>query len=80
MLKEPAMKEDAAKVDGLAQLEEYLLYIFEQPLETAYRRNRGFWGKQYLATVRSEGKVIEKYMRFRQFPLLRLVRKLMGKK
>ncbi len=78
MLKEPAMKEEG-KLDGLKALEDYLLHIFDQPLEKAYRRNRGFWGKQYLNTVRSEGRVVEKYLKLRQSFPMRLVRKIFRK-
>ncbi len=79
MLSEPAMKDEWATKDGLKELEDYLVHIFEQPLEKAYRRNRGFWGKQYLQTIRSEGRVIEKYLKMRKSPLGKLARKLVGK-
>ena len=49
MLKEPAFRRD---VSGIAQeherLERWLLNIFEQPLEEAYRRNRQFHGRVYV--------------------------------
>lgn len=79
MLKEPALRENCEQIyteQGLKKLEDYLTYIFDQPLEKAYRRNRGFWGKQYLQRVRSESRVIERYLKLRDIPVARLLRKL----
>lgn len=79
MLKEPALREDCDQIyteQGLEKLEDYLTYIFDQPLEEAYRRNRGFWGRQYLQTVRSEQRVIENYLRLRDTPVARLLSKI----
>ncbi len=80
MLREPALVQEVS--GSLAEqkqdeLEEYLLHIFEQPLEQAYRRNRGFWGRQYLQTKRSESRVIEKYVKFKEKKLIRFLIKLM---
>lgn len=82
MLREPALTE-ASGLDGkgfaekkLKDLEDYLVHIFEPPLEEAYRRNRGFWGRQYLQTKRSEGRVIERYGKIRNMPVLRLARRM----
>lgn len=74
MLKEPAFLET---VDGsraeyeTGRLKNFLLQIFEPPLELAYRRNRGFWGKNYLQKKRSEARVVERYMKVRSLPFIR---------
>ncbi len=48
-LKEPTFTEKQLEnIDKLARgLEQFLLHIFEQPYESAFRRNRGYWGKLY---------------------------------
>ena len=49
VLREPAMLPDAPSVDDdLARLEEWLLHIFEQPMEDARRRNREIIGRRYV--------------------------------
>lgn len=49
MIREPAMLPGAPSVeDEVARLESWLLPIFEQPLEQAWRRNREFFGKMYV--------------------------------
>ncbi len=88
MLKEPAVNigNDEIPYTGcetgrdvaehqLHELEEYLVHIFDQPLDKAYRRNRGFWGMQYLQEKRSVGRIIENYMKLRDFPIAKLIRK-----
>lgn len=73
-LREPALNERVGGVQSeyeLLGLEEFLEHIFEQPLDYAYRRNRGFWGKNYLQEKRSEAKVIESYMKIRNTWLIR---------
>lgn len=84
MLREPALVENTA--DGgqyvtkcLDGLENYLLHIFEQPLEKAYRRNMGFWGEQYLDRKRCESNIIEKYMKLRNGTVGRMLRKMMNR-
>lgn len=79
VLREPALvKEVSGSLTAQKQdeLEEYLLHIFEQPLEQAYRRNRGFWGRQYLQNKRSEGRIIEKYVNLKEKKPIRFLRKL----
>lgn len=66
MLKEPAMKERVENGKSYAEqklkgLENYLVHIFDQPVEKAYRRNMGFWGKQYLDRKRKESNILERY-------------------
>ena len=53
-----------------------MVYIFEQPLENAYRRNRGFWGKQYLQAKRNEGRIIEKYNMLYEMKALHILKKI----
>ena len=49
MLREPALLPQAGTVQKQQQqLEEWLLHIFDQPLEAAYRRNRTHFGKFYV--------------------------------
>ena len=49
MLREPAMRPDAPSLEEeYARLEKWLVSIFEQPLETARRRNRANQGRIYL--------------------------------
>lgn len=49
ILRQPALQEDALSVDELlARFEEWLLHIFEQPIENAYRRNREMHGRWYI--------------------------------
>lgn len=82
MLHEPALlnipekSEKNFSEEKLEELERYLVHIFDQPLEDAYRRNRGFWGKQYLQTKRSEGRVIERYNMLQNMKGLQLLRKI----
>lgn len=75
MLREPAFAEMTA-LYGLEKLEDYLVHIFEQPIEEAYRRNRGFWGKQYLQNVRSEKNVVKKYLKLRESGVAQLALKI----
>lgn len=60
-------------------LEEFLTHIFDQPLEEAYRRNRGFWGEQYLDRVRKEARAVERYMQIRDSKAGRFLRKVTGR-
>lgn len=82
MLREPALLDVSAKCgwkfaeEKLEELEKYLVYIFEQPLENAYRRNRGFWGKQYLQAKRNEGRIIEKYNMLYEMKALHILKKI----
>lgn len=74
MLREPALKEQVEGIRSeyeLKRLEEFLVHIFEPPMEQAYRRNRGFWGMNYLQEKRSEARVIERYMKIRNIGILR---------
>jgi hypothetical protein len=49
MLREPAMRPDVPSLEEeYARLEDWLLSIFEQPLEAAKRRNRANRGRMYL--------------------------------
>lgn len=49
MLREPALRADAPSLEEeYARLEAWLLQIFEQPLEKAYRRNRNNQGQYYV--------------------------------
>ena len=49
MLREPALLQGAPPVDKeLDRFEAWLLHIFEQPIEQAYRRNREMHGRWYL--------------------------------
>jgi hypothetical protein len=49
MLREPAFRADAPSLEeSYARLEAWLLHIFEQPLEKAYRRNRNNQGELYI--------------------------------
>ena len=79
MLREPAFIEDNPIEEGKKILENYLVHIFDQPLEQAYRRNRGFWGRQYLQTIRNDSKVVERYLRLKDSLPGRMLRKLCGK-
>lgn len=93
MLREPAISrgENVFRYDGvesgaevaqrkLKELEDYLLYIINQPLETAYRRNRGFWGRQYLEEKRAVGRLLEKYEKVRNFRPIAILRQLLYKR
>lgn len=73
MLREPALREQAEGVQSeyeISRLEDFLLHIFEPPLEQAYRRNRGFWGRNYLQEKRSEARVIERYFKLRSWGII----------
>ena len=49
IIKEPALLSTALSVDQeMKRYEEWLLHIFEQPLERAYRRNREMHGRWYI--------------------------------
>ena len=49
MLREPVFRSDAPTYEQEYQrLEQWLLNIFEQPLEKAWRRNRFFQGRIYI--------------------------------
>lgn len=48
-LKQPAFIDENHYENSLKQLDEWLINIFTQPKETAYRRNRGFWEKRYIS-------------------------------
>lgn len=84
MLKEPALIENPVSGESYVarcqdELESYLLHIFDQPVEKAYRRNRGFWGKQYLDRKRCESNIIDKYMRLRNSVVGRMLRKMLNR-
>ena len=54
MLRQPILVDPAYPARLDAELEKYILHIFEQPLEKAYRRCRAFypkWQDEYLARV-----------------------------
>ncbi len=48
MLKTPALLTSSSIEDERLKFEEWLIHIFEQPLEKAYRRNRELHGKWYI--------------------------------
>lgn len=49
MLREPALLPTSSSIDEeIAKFEEWLINIFEQPLEKAYRRNREMHGRWYI--------------------------------
>lgn len=49
MLREPALLASSPSFDEeIARLEDWLINIFEQPLEKAYRRNREMQGRWYV--------------------------------
>lgn len=82
MIKEPALQENISEnfhEEMYQRMESYLVHIMEQPFESAFRRNRGFWGQQYLQKIRSEGRVLEKYSKLRETALARMLRKVMEK-
>lgn len=79
MLREPALREQTEGVQSeyeINRLENFLLHIFEQPLEQAYRRNRGFWGRNYLQEKRSEARAIERYLKLRSWGIIGYLAKL----
>lgn len=81
MLREPVLLENCDPIyaeQGMEQLELYLTHIIDQPYEEAFRRNRGFWGRQYIQSKRSTGRVIEKYNKLRESAPGRLIRKIKG--
>ena len=47
MLHTPAFTAENDVEKQKEQLERFLVNIFEQPLEKAYRRNRFYWGERY---------------------------------
>lgn len=48
-LREPALLPSSPRIDDeLARFETWLLNIFEQPIEKAYRRNREMHGRWYI--------------------------------
>lgn len=80
MLCQPALIDQYADEDGkiyserkIEELEEYLVHIFDVPLNDAYRRNRGFWGKQYLQNYKSDNRVLERYFRIKEIWLIRIL-------
>lgn len=82
MLREPALLGNPESGESyVAQcrdgLEKYLLHIFNQPVEKAYRRNMGFWGEQYLDRKRCESNIIEKYMRLRNSVAGKMLRRVL---
>lgn len=49
MMMEPALVDDCFnKANQISLLKDFLVNIFQQPLESAYRRNRLMWGKLYI--------------------------------
>lgn len=52
MVREPALAEDTYIQETLRELEEFLLHIFEMPLEKCMRRGTVFWQKKYLEDMR----------------------------
>ncbi|MCM1540476.1 MAG: glycosyltransferase family 10 [Blautia sp.] len=84
MLKEPALLEEPDSGEDYATqclkgLENYLVHIFDQPIEKSYRRNMGFWGKQYLDKKRCESSIIERYMRLKNSNAGKMLRKIVGR-
>lgn len=70
-LKEPAFLPGTPSIDAeMARLEAWLLPIFEQPLETARRRNRSFFGRMYV----ERRLVLARRQRFRE-----LCKKMVGR-
>ena len=87
MLRQPALIDKCDNESGdiyserkIKELEDYLVHIFDVPLENAYRRNRGFWGKQYLQTKRGDGRILEIYGKLRNIWIARLLRMINKKK
>lgn len=63
-LREPMFRPDAPTIDAqLQRLESWLVAIFEQPLEHAWRRNRELIGKRYI----KERKVLNRVERIKRF-------------
>lgn len=64
MLRQPALLPSSPSVDAeIARFEKWLISIFEQPLENAYRRNREMLGRWYIdkrlkLDVKSNGRAI----------------------
>lgn len=49
IIREPAMRDDVPGIDeALDVFEKWLIHIFEQPIEKAYRRNREMHGRWYV--------------------------------
>lgn len=77
MLREPALQPFIPinlYEDMYQKFETYLVSIMEQPKEMAYRRNRGFWGLQYVQNKRAEERVIRIYSKLRELPPVKLLR------
>ena len=82
MLQEPALLDECNSVytgRGLELLESYLIHIIDQPYEEAFRRNRGFWGRQYLQRKRSTEHILERHNKLRASAPGRLMRKIKGR-
>ncbi len=47
MLAQPAFAADFKPLEEKQKFEDFLVHIFEQPKEDAYRRNRYYWGERY---------------------------------
>jgi len=52
MVREPALVDGAYIQKTFKELEEFLLHIFEMPLEKCMRRGTVFWQKKYLEDMR----------------------------
>lgn len=71
VLKQPAFLNETT--DAIEEFVQYLYHIFDQPFEEAFRRNRGFWGKQYLQEKRNIYNIIKKYEKLKSLWPIRLV-------
>ena len=47
MLETPAFLDSYSVEDEKKKFEDFLLHIFDQPTESAFRRNRYLWGERY---------------------------------
>lgn len=78
MLSAPAFTDKNDVTVQREQFEEFLFHIFDQPLKTAYRRNRHYWGERYERKQKIGNKC---YWFMRKFiPARDFVRKMTGRK
>lgn len=64
MLRTPALVDGTDSTDRqLAKLEDFLLDIFGQTPETAFRRDRGFWGERYARRIIKEKRAYARSLR-----------------
>ena len=82
ILNQPAILNDNIQIyyeSKISEFEEFLKHIINQPIELAFRRNRGFWGRQYLEEKKNISKIVGYYNQLRNFFLFRLLRKCLRK-